>query len=63
MEPGDVIVRFADHAIEQPNDLVSETLESEPGTKVPVEVSRNGKRQTLDVVLGTRPPLRRTRGG
>jgi len=26
---------------------------------VPIEVQRNGKRQTMDVTLGTRPPLRR----
>ena len=45
--------------IETPDDVAALTLELEPGTKVPIEVQRNGRRQTLEVTLGTRPPLRR----
>ena len=56
---GDVIVRFGDRAIEDPEDVAALTLELEPGTDVPIDVQRNGKRQTMDVTLGTRPPLRR----
>jgi serine protease DegQ len=59
LAPGDVIIRLGDHPIEEPDDLAALTLELEPGTKVPIEVQRNGKRQTMDVTLGTRPPLRR----
>ena len=61
--PGDVIVRLGDHAIEQAQDLLGATLEIEPGTKVPLEVVRGGARRTLDVTLGTRPPLRRMERG
>jgi S1-C subfamily serine protease len=39
------------------------TLELEPGSKVTLEVLRNGKREPVDVTLGTRPPLRRTQPG
>jgi S1-C subfamily serine protease len=55
---GDIVVRLGEHAIEEPGDLVSATLELEPGTKVPVEVMRNGQKKTLEVELGRRPPLR-----
>ena len=60
---GDVIVRFGDRAIEDPEDVAALTLELEPGTNVPIDVQRNGKRQTMDVTLGTRPPLRRAQAG
>jgi S1-C subfamily serine protease len=50
---------MGDHAVTQPEDLVTATLEMEPGTRVPVEVLREGRRQTVDVELGRRPPLRR----
>ena len=63
LAPGDVIVRFGDRPIEEPDDLAALTLELEPGTKVPIEVQRDGKRQTMDVTLGTRPPLRRAQAG
>jgi serine protease DegQ len=60
---GDVIVRFGDRAIEDPEDVAALTLELDPGTNVPIDVQRNGKRQTMDVTLGTRPPLRRAQAG
>jgi len=60
---GDIIVRMSDRAIEQPDDVAGATLELDPGTKVAIEVLRNGRRQTVDVTLGTRPPLRRTSRG
>ena len=60
---GDVIVRFGDRAIEDPEDVAALTLELEPGTNVPIDVQRNGKRQTMDVTLGTRPPQRRAQAG
>ena len=56
---GDFIVKLGEHAIETPDDLASAIIELEPGTRVPVEIVRDGKRQTLDVELGRRPPLRR----
>ncbi len=60
---GDIIVRMSDRAIEQPDDVAGVTLELEPGTKLAMEVLRNGRRQTVDVTLGTRPPLRRSARG
>ncbi|HET8877341.1 MAG TPA: trypsin-like peptidase domain-containing protein [Casimicrobiaceae bacterium] len=57
--PGDVIVGFGDQRIEQPDDVAGATLELEPGTRVALEVVRDGKHRTLQVVLGTRPALRR----
>jgi serine protease Do len=59
VQPGDVIVRFGEHAIEQPEDLGGATLELDPGTRVPLEIVRDGKRRTVEVALGTRPALRR----
>ena len=59
LAPGDVIVRFGDRAIEDPDDVAAMTLELEPGSKVRIEVLRNGRREAADVTLGTRPPLRR----
>jgi serine protease DegQ len=63
MEAGDVIRRFGDRTIDEPEDLAGGTLEMEPGTKVTLEIVRDGKSRTLDVTLGTRPPLRRTEAG
>jgi len=57
--PGDVIVGMGGREIDQPDDLVSTTLEVEPGTKIDIDVVRDGKRRTLQVELGSRPPLRR----
>ena len=47
----------------QPDDVAGVTLELEPGTKLAMEVLRNGRRHTVDVTLGTRPPLRRSSRG
>jgi S1-C subfamily serine protease len=63
LAPGDVIVTFADKAIDQPEDLAGATMDLEPGAKVPVEVVRDGGRTTLQVELGRRPPLRRPAPG
>jgi len=58
LAPGDLIVRLGDHVIEQPEDVLAATLEYEPGTRVPLEVVRDGRRQTVQIELGRRPPLR-----
>jgi len=63
LAPGDVIVGFANKTIDQPEDLAGATLELEPGAKVPVEVVRDGRRTSVDVELGNRPPLRRPAPG
>jgi serine protease DegQ len=58
LAPGDLIVRLGDRAIEQPEDVLAATLEYEPGTRVPVEIVRNGRHETAQIDLGRRPPLR-----
>ena len=57
--PGDVIVALGGQPIEQPSDLASTILTLEAGSRVPVEIVRNGRRTTIEVELGKRPPLRR----
>jgi len=57
--PGDVIVGFADHPIDEPEDVAGATLELEPGTHVALDTLRNGKHRSAEVTLGTRPALRR----
>jgi serine protease DegQ len=61
--PGDAIVKLGDRTIDEPDDLVGAVLEMEPGTKVPVEVVRDGRQQAREVELGRRPPLRRPSSG
>jgi serine protease DegQ len=58
IEPGDVIVGFAGHKIEEPEDVAGATLELEPGTRVALDIVRGGKHRNVEVALGTRPPLR-----
>ncbi|HJU22649.1 MAG TPA: trypsin-like peptidase domain-containing protein [Casimicrobiaceae bacterium] len=57
--PGDVIVGFNDKKIAKPEDLAGATLELEPGTHVTLDVVRDDKHRSVQVALGTRPPLRR----
>jgi S1-C subfamily serine protease len=59
MAPGDIVVRLGEREISEPDDLVGATLALEPGTKVTAEILREGRRDTLEVVLGRRPPLQR----
>jgi S1-C subfamily serine protease len=60
IEAGDVIVKLGDAQIDDPDDLVGSVLQLDPGTRVPLDIVRNGKRQTVEVELGRRPPLRRS---
>jgi serine protease Do len=55
MQQGDVIVRVNGREV-NPDQTVSYLIANSPvGTKVPVEIIRNGKRQTLSVTVGQRP--------
>lgn len=56
--PGDTIVRFGDHEIRKPEDLTGLVLEVEPGTRVHLEVLREGRRSGVDVTLSARPARR-----
>jgi len=49
---GDVITRFNDLTISEPNQLTAAVREQAAGSKVKITVQRNGQEQTLDVTLG-----------
>ena len=49
---GDVMTRFNDLAISEPNQLTAAVREQAAGAKVKITVKRNGQEQTLDVTLG-----------
>jgi putative serine protease PepD len=49
---GDVITRFNDLTISEPNQLTAAVREQAAGAKVKITVTRNGQEQTLDVTLG-----------
>lgn len=49
---GDVITKFNDLAIGEPNQLTAAVREQPAGSKVKITVLRNGAEQTLDVTLG-----------
>jgi serine protease Do len=52
IQAGDVIIRFDDKEIEKMRDLPRIVAETEIGANVRVELSRQGERQTVSVVLG-----------
>jgi serine protease Do len=51
IEPGDVIVRYNDEAVEESDDLVEMVTRTAPDTTVPVEVVREGQRRTVRVTV------------
>ena len=55
MKVGDVITRFNDLTISEPNQLTAAVREQAAGAKVKITVQRNGQEQSLDVTLGTAP--------
>jgi putative serine protease PepD len=50
---GDVVTKFNDLAISDPNQLTAAVREQAAGAKVKISILRNGQEQTLDVTLGT----------
>ncbi|WP_411373756.1 trypsin-like peptidase domain-containing protein [Arthrobacter sp. MPF02] len=50
---GDVITKFNDLAVGEPEQLTAAVREQPAGTKVKITVLRNGQEQTFDVTLGT----------
>jgi S1-C subfamily serine protease len=52
---GDVIVRIGERSVEHPQDLRGVVVGAEPGMRVPIEFSRNGKRATVEVELAPLP--------
>ncbi|MDO1528717.1 DegQ family serine endoprotease [Fulvimonas sp. R45] len=55
IQAGDIIVGYNGHDILQGSDLPPLVAMTKPGTKVPVEVLRDGKRMTLQATIGTMP--------
>jgi len=55
LRSGDVIVRVGEVEIANSGDLTRALFRYQPGTTVPVEVVRDGRRQSLPVTLGPRP--------
>jgi serine protease Do len=55
LKPGDVVLKVAGKDI-TPDQTLSYTVANiEPGTRVPIEVLRNGKRMNLTATVGLRP--------
>jgi serine protease Do len=55
LKQGDTIVKAGGETIEDAKDLSKTVAGLKPGTKVPFEIVRDGKRQTIEVELGTMP--------
>jgi serine protease Do len=51
MEPGDVIIAFNGKPVRSNNDLVTFVTATRPGTSVPVRIVRDGREQTLTLVV------------
>ncbi|MHC4424041.1 MAG: Do family serine endopeptidase [Planctomycetota bacterium] len=56
IKPYDVIVEFDDEKVEKAAELLNRVAALKPGTEVKIVVLRDGKRKTITVELGTRPP-------
>ncbi|HEU4669705.1 MAG TPA: DegQ family serine endoprotease [Dyella sp.] len=55
IEPGDIILKYDGQEIDQPGDLPPLVGLTKPGTKVPLEILRDGKHKTLEVTVGSAP--------
>ncbi|TAL71512.1 MAG: DegQ family serine endoprotease [Rhodanobacter sp.] len=55
IQPGDIIMAYDGQAIRTASDLPPLVGLTKPGTRVPVEILRNGKKQTLQVTVGAMP--------
>jgi len=53
--PGDFIERVGEKHVRHPQDVTNIAVGTEPGTHVPIDIMRNGKRTTLDVQLAPLP--------
>jgi serine protease Do len=63
IQAGDIIVGYNGHAIDQGADLPPLVAMTKPGTRVPVEVLRNGRKLTLQATIGTMPRDRNAQMG
>ncbi|UZK68087.1 Do family serine endopeptidase [Sphingomonas sp. S1-29] len=60
---GDVVTRVNNQEVTPQNNLSFIVSNTPPGTRIPVEVLRDGRRQTLTVTVGTRPSDEDLAGG
>lgn len=51
IQPGDIILSYNGRPLQQASDLPPLVGMTRPGSKVPVEILRNGKKQTVDVTI------------
>ncbi|OOG56273.1 DegQ family serine endoprotease [Rhodanobacter sp. C03] len=51
IQPGDIVLSYNGQVLQQSADLPPLVGMTKPGSKVPVEILRNGKRQTLEVTI------------
>lgn len=55
LQAGDIILGYNGQHVDQASDLPPMVGLTKPGTKVPVQILRNDKKMTVDVVVGTAP--------
>ena len=53
--PGDIVVRMADKNVERPQDLRGVVIGADPGSRVEIELVRNGRHMTVQAELGPLP--------
>ncbi|WP_049620915.1 DegQ family serine endoprotease [Frateuria defendens] len=63
LRAGDIILSYNGQSIGQPGDLPPLVGLTKPGTKVPVAILRDGKRQTVEVTVGEAPRDKKAGGG
>ena len=63
LKRGDVILTYRGKKVDSPSKLQELVASTPPGTKVEVEIVRQGKRKTLEVVVGEMPEEREERAG
>ena len=59
--PGDVIVRIGEAEVKHAQDVTGVVIGAEPGTRIPIDIVRNGQRATRVVLLSEPPTLQSPR--
>jgi serine protease Do len=52
LQRGDIVVAFNGHPVREEHELPAMVAETSVGTKVPLDILRNGKKMTLEVKIG-----------
>lgn len=55
IQPGDVVLRVAGQDVSPDNTLSYVVASTSPGTRIPIELIRDGRRLTVTATVGTRP--------